>query len=136
MRPLLLIALIVLVGLGGCKKYEEGPLISYITKKARIVNEWQIDRVNSNLFRPNFYINIIEIKEDNTFIFKVSHIELIEGSWSFEERRSSVSFNWNTANALGGNGFSRLDCEILRLKENELWLIDKEDGSEYRFNPI
>lgn len=42
MNKILLVLSVLL--LFGCKKYEEGPSISFRTKKARLTNAWNIER--------------------------------------------------------------------------------------------
>ena len=47
MKRLVILMLIALTTtlLPACKKYEDGPYISFVSRKERVVNAWKIDKV-------------------------------------------------------------------------------------------
>lgn len=105
-----------------CKKYEDGPMFSLRTKKARLTGDWKIQSFTEDgVDITGFFSSSSEwnIESDNTY-----KINLIvtgvnstpeTGKWKFGEDKDDVYF---TDNATGEETAYR----ILRLKNTELWL--------------
>ena len=118
----LLIALLVAIILPSCGKYEEGPAISFRSKKSRLVNEWKIDEWYSagiNITqtqldtKPGF---VLKITEDGKWIESYtvgSGTNTTEKTWEFSSDKKNVNVS------IGGTSLS---YEILKLKQDELWL--------------
>jgi hypothetical protein len=49
---------LIFVFLFSCKKYEDGPLVSFRTKKTRITGVWKLDKI---------IVNGVEKNDDNFF---------------------------------------------------------------------
>lgn len=126
---LCLAALVSTTVLTSCKKYEDGPAFSLLTKKARLTGDWKIDNYTVNgddqtdllkgLFGENF---VWSIKKDGTYKMGGNLNET--GKWKFGEDKDDVTFTPDD---------SSQDPEtdrILRLKSKELWLKHTESNGD------
>lgn len=114
----------------GCKKYEDGPIISVRSKEERIANTWVIEKAydNGNDVTSDYDQYDLTMDKDHnaklTSNYKSGNVTFsfsTEGVWSFENNKNDLRLDFNN------NDADRV-YEILRLKENELWL--KEKGGE------
>lgn len=119
----------VAFGFSGCKKYPKGPILSFNTKKSRIVNLWKIKAIIIN--DTNQVLSIednsfsLEIKKNGTFEERVeSYIEndiqiptaSTEGKWQFDSSKENILMTFS------GIWENQKTYKILKLKTNELWL--------------
>lgn len=132
-----LIALSIL----SCRKYEEGPNISFRSKEARLTNSWGIESVTINgvenaqdpyyakqkhyLYPDGSYR--LTVIDPNTLI-----AENIQGSWVMYDRGTKLAI---TRNNYQGIADSVNDYKILKLFEKQLWLRSLDNTVEYHFVP-
>lgn len=104
-----------------CSKYEDGPLISLRTKKARLSNHWQIDAIEVNgIPRPDLLDKYsIEIKRRGEFTWLESSIER-SGMWAFDQNNENVILVFSINDVVTE---SKL-WEIRRLANAELWVTE------------
>ncbi len=112
------ITIVIISIFNGCKKYEEGPLFSLSSKKARVVNTWKYAKVfnfNSGSDYTSQYSNsYLEFKKDGTSI-QTDGSSSVVGKWDFATDKENI--------ILTGNGSSiSYNYQIRRLTSNELWL--------------
>ncbi len=124
-RPLLVLFGLSLL-ISSCKKYPEGPLVSFRTKKARMVNVWRVgkymidsqDRTSDfNTAFPNYTLTIG--KDDKYSITMYSNDSTIEkGRWYLAGEKDVVKFlpEGNTIWSGGAEVW-----QILKLKDKEVW---------------
>lgn len=120
--------------LTSCSPYEEGPAISLRSRTERLCNEWRLTRLYINgteqtlssfdqqttlEFKDNGTINYSYAVMDSTAIVITG-----SGTWEFNDDQTEV-FTTITY-TLGGT--EKDTFKILRLKEEELWLENNEDG--------
>jgi hypothetical protein len=108
-----------------CKKYEDGPMISLLTKKARITGDWVIDKVTVNgedktsdfqaAWGANF---VLKIEKDGKYHTDGAYPDA--GSWKFGEDKDDVYFTSDQP------GSKEQPFHILRLKSKELWLKETD----------
>jgi len=114
--------------LTSCKKYEEGPAISFRSKKSRVVNSWKVDKIIINGQPESFTDDItFNFKKDNTYEVLYDG-EREAGTWDFNSNKEEL--------ILKENGSSSAEIwKIIKLKNNELWVefIDYDDKIEIRF---
>jgi hypothetical protein len=127
-----------------CKKYEEGPGLSFRSKTKRLANHWKPEKklVNGDE-------DLLTDEEQNTvFIFDESGIYIkripngpyyisYEGTWEFKEKKEKLR-TYLSYTYFGDPVIEDITWEILRLKEKELWLEyinSNNDKIEYRFVP-
>lgn len=107
-----------------CNKYEEGPKISLLTKKARLTGDWEL---NSYSLQNNVLIythkeehSRIIIKKDGTGIHNVFYTEITDEAkfnWNFSNKKENLTFEYlNTIHPI------IQDYEIVKLTNKELWL--------------
>jgi hypothetical protein len=113
-----------------CKKYEEGPIVSVRSKEERVANTWVIEKAydNGNDVTSDYdQYDLMMDKDQNaklTSNYKSGNVTFsfsTEGVWSFENNKNDLRLDFDDDDA------DRV-YEILRLKEEELWL--KEKGGE------
>jgi len=117
--------LISIVILNGCSKYEDGPVFSLRSKKARLVNKWKlekllIDGIESGVqgqYPPNLDV-WVEFKKDDTF----ENFWGSNGKWEFNDSKEKIRL-------LSENSVLIKELTILALKENEL-KIEYESGNQ------
>mgnify|MGYP001172941706 FL=1 len=120
--------------LTSCSPYEEGPAISLRSRTERLCNEWRLTRLYINgteqtlssfdqqttlEFKDNGTVNYSYAVMDSTAIVITG-----SGTWEFNDDQTEV-FTTITY-TLGGT--EKGTFKILRLKEEELWLENNEDG--------
>jgi len=130
----LLTVLASILMLTSCSPYEEGPAISLRSRTERLCNEWRLTRLYINgteqtlssfdqqttlEFKDNGTVNYSYAVMDSTAIVITG-----SGTWEFNDDQTEV-FTTITY-TLGGT--EKDTFKILRLKEEELWLENNQDG--------
>jgi len=109
-----------------CKKYEDGPAVSLLTKTARLTGEWDVDEIARESLKG--WTLYIEFEKNGDFTLTEQdndgyYDDFIEkGSWEWESGKESVDVT------VSGE---REEFKILRLTNDELWFED-EDRDEWR----
>lgn len=110
-----------MAGISSCGKYEEGPGISFLTKKNRITNTWNLTSRTTNGSSTNLsnYTWEVVIKDDETYTSKATILGIPflneTGSWKFsDDKLDLLTTPTNSANTA--------TWEIVRLKKDELKL--------------
>lgn len=124
-----------------CGKYEDGPTFSLASKKARVANEWVIEKniadgVEQELTGYEQYYSYI-FEKDGTGKFKVeAHTQTYNGvdvdvaasetaiEWRFDDKKEKIQMRMADSNGQ----FEDWDDEwstILRLTSSEFWLQDQ-----------
>ena len=134
LNVILLTVLASILMLTSCSPYEEGPAISLRSRTERLDNEWRLTRLYINgteqtlssfdqqttlEFKDNGTVNYSYAVMDSTAIVITG-----SGSWEFNDDETEV-FTTITY-TLGGT--EKDTFKILRLKEEELWFENNEDG--------
>lgn len=127
-RVLLLLTLINLVFVA-CKKYPEGPTLSFRTKSARLENSWKITKYllngedKTSDAQSTYYKDyVLSISKSGSYNLSYSFfsIPLTEtGKWVFADDKRQVVFTKESGNTVANNGESTT-WTILKLKENEM----------------
>jgi len=130
-----------------CKKYPEGPALSLLTKKARIVNTWKIDKYleNDTDLTTDFKaihkdFTFLTTKEDTytiTRVFNLANASVVEkGNWALTSNKKNISLT--PTSITFGNVPNSSTWQIRKLYEKELWVINYDSNGkkiEYRFIP-
>ena len=105
-----------------CGKYEEGPGISLLTKKSRLVGDWDLkETVYGSITTTDTSDDILTFEKDGT-VKATDGSTTISGTWEFTSDKEKV----RTTYEFFGTPVSA-DFTILRLKSKELWLQDDDD---------
>ncbi len=120
--------------LTSCSPYEEGPAISLRSRTERLCNEWRLtwlylngteqtlssfDQQTTLEFKDNGTVNYSYAVMDSTAIVITG-----SGTWEFNDDQTEVITK--ITYVLGGTETDTF--KILRLKEEELWLENNQDG--------
>ena len=132
--------LFISVILFSCAKYEDGPAFSVRSKKERISNTWEIDKVLVDGIQVSSDFSRFKFDFSNDNSASISYLldddELIEyfGSWSlFEENQFQYVVQ---GDSLGVQSFIEQNWKIRRLKEVEFWLYNESSNIEIQLKPF
>jgi hypothetical protein len=116
-----------------CKKYEDGPSISFLSKKSRICGIWKIESVyynGINITQQNSYFyssSIYEFDIDKNFVYSFptcqGSFQLIEGNWELDSQKESITMKSESGAVLK-------EMKILRLKAKEMWVMETNGRDE------
>jgi hypothetical protein len=119
---LLVLVAFMVVAVTGCGKYDDGPGISFMPKKARLVNKWKLEKYYINDVEQTIGTStaIMELKKDNSWTYSDAGSALAwTGTWAFDGNKENL--------LMTSTGSSTADVsKILRLKSNELWLSNTD----------
>lgn len=125
-----ILPIILIIGaLAGCKKYEEGPSLSFRSREARVANTWKV---------ASYTIN----GTDNTSVLaNINYLETYDkdGNYSYSSSLGTGTGRWEFQSSdqeIKRSGVSSQSTEtlvILRLKEKEFWYyyLDGNDRHEF-----
>lgn len=121
-----------------CGMYEEGPDISFRSKIKRISNTWKIEQAfkdDEDISNNYNYWKVTLTPEGYFFFFfsldNSSFNINFTGTWELSDDKKIIEVFIQD----GLNNTTIQHYEIIRLKENEMWLIRQEDGEEWRMVP-
>lgn len=122
--PVAAVMLATLAGVSGCKKYPEGPAFTVNPKNARIANHWIVARAMENgqdvTDQYDHYDLILQsdgdAELDANYYFFGSHVIVVtHGTWMLTHKSENLFIDYE-------NDDLDVEYQILRLKENEMWL--------------
>ena len=115
-------SVLILALASGCKKYAEGPGLSLRSKEARVSNEWKIEQAYDYRDTMNVTQDYLgetwAFSKDGGFEEKDNGMINHLGKWSFSDNKDSLHVTLSTETD---------SYIILKLKENEMWLRDKDE---------
>lgn len=134
---------IVFLSFASCKKYENGPAISLMSKKARLANIWKVDTYYLNgQDKTEEYRGLVT--REKLIIFQSGDFDYSElSSWVWATPQYSGKWKFiNDKEVLelipDNTALKTKTYKILRLKNKSLWLEERvSDDSlvEYHFLP-
>lgn len=130
------------IGFLSCSKYEQGPGLSFRSKSKRLANSWRIQSVTVNGIEraqePLFAKQKHYIYEGGSYVINIINpntleAEDVQGSWTLYDDDRKLSVNRTNINGVTD---SLEDYQILKLKEQSLWLRSLDNTTEYHFVPF
>ena len=124
---LIIFVSMILVGIQGCKKYPEGPMISLNSRTSRLSNSWKVDnyKVNGDDFTSlvSGYTEIFST--DGNYSYKFGLISGT-GKWVFQNNDLEVRIT-------GTDNQSSETLFIQKLEEKQFWYyyMDGTDKKEF-----
>jgi hypothetical protein len=119
----------IFIATNGCKKYEEGPNLSFRSAKARASNAWRlesisidgVEKVGLSQYRTQIQNWLGDGVYNMTFIDPASGVnQRVDGTWILTDNNKQVSIiENNTVTGVAGNSIT---YNILKLKNNSMWL--------------
>jgi hypothetical protein len=137
-----LLGVTLLFGFSACRKYEEGPNISFRTKKARVTNNWRYESAQVNGVEVS--LDPYYAKQKHYFYRDGKYIQTIidpvtlearnlQGTWTMYDNDRKISV---TTKNFSGNIDSTNNYSILKLYEKQMWLRSTDNSREYHFVPF
>ena len=140
---LLIIAGLMTATLDSCKKYEDGPAISFRSKKKRVVNTWRLDKYYWNGIEATSSLLIAGYTEEYTdngsysrsYIDKDGDFFSETGKWDFDSDKDNLVINGVSSIELTDKNstVTNTNSTILKLKQNELWYQFQNGGDLHEF---
>lgn len=127
-KILLSVLSIAVLSVTACKKYQEGPVISLHSKTERVANNWKVGQAldKGNDVTSSYTKYDLDLAKNGSASLTAKYKFLgsdyaftTKGTWVFVSNKDKISFDFDNNDADGV-------YQILKLKENEMWL--KSDG--------
>ena len=127
---LILLSTITITSIESCKKYPDGPVLTFESRTARVANTWKVD---------NYKIN------------DVDYTSLVSGYTETYSTDGNYSFSWGVLVGTGSWAFQNNDAEIritgvdnmssetlyiLKLEEKEFWYYYMDGNDKKEFHMI
>ncbi len=134
MKKTIFIALLAItaISLDSCKKYPDGPSISFRSRAERVANTWKVESCTRNGSDVTSSFNNINYTETYTKDGNYSYNTSVgggSGKWAFENSDKQIKRN-------GVSGQSSEDLTILKLKECQFWFSYVDGGDTYVFHML
>jgi hypothetical protein len=125
-----LLTLSVAFTAGSCKKYDEGPVISFHSRAERVANTWKVDnyKVNGN--------------DQTSLVSDYTETYTKEGAYSYSWGALSGTGTWafqNKDKEIRLTGTSNQDSHtliILKLEEKQFWYYYMDGSDKHEFHLI
>lgn len=138
----MVLALIGVVIMNSCRKYEEGPNISLRKKEARVTNNWRIEsaQLNGNevSLDPYYAKQKHYMYRDGKYILTIiDPVSLearnLQGTWTLYDNDRKIAL---TTKNFSGNIDSTNDFNILKLYNKQFWIRKTDNSLELHFVPF
>lgn len=139
---ILLIAVLGMVTVSSCRKYEEGPNVSLRTKKARVTNNWRVESVQvdgvEKSMDPYWAKQKHYMYRDGKYIVTIIDPVTLEarnlqGTWVLYDDDRKIAL---TTKNFSGNIDSTTDYNILKLYNKQFWIRKTDNSMELHFVPF
>lgn len=134
MKKILIITTLIAFMAAGCSKYDEGPAVSFIPKKARLANYWKVDKAydDGKDVTSSYDQYSLNLNKDHTASLTAkynygpfTYEGTTKGVWSFENKKEDLKLDFESDDA-------DATYQILRLSSDELWLRQRGGSVELR----
>lgn len=134
---ILSVAAVLLGGIAftACKKYDEGPAVTLMTKKARLAGSWEIEAWlengvdNTSDYRTLISSETFTIEKDGSYTsattFTIGGSDTDSGTWEFINDKEDVKTLSNVTGATPDT------MHLIRLKNKEFWTKEVSGGNTY-----
>lgn len=137
MNKILTLAFIFTLILSSCKKYDDGPSLSFRSKKERLANTWVFESVVNSAGEVEtadyaLWELTLDKKGDALITYRFSTITNTEdATWSFESSKTRLKIDYSTS--LITSLFPK-EYIIKKLKEKDM-VLESEDGRTFTLRP-
>ncbi|GAB4303254.1 MAG: hypothetical protein Kow0068_25640 [Marinilabiliales bacterium] len=119
-KLMLAAAVLVMLNFNSCKKYDDGPTFSLMSKKARLTGEWEVVKIEGGQ-EPDDGELILEFEKNGDFKVTYdygSYSYSYEGDWTWEDKKETLEIE------IAGD---KVEWEVKRLTNKELWFEDGDN---------
>lgn len=152
-----IISTLLVILFNSCKKYDEGPLISFRSKAKRLYGSWDISKamvndIDSTILFSSYTDATVNLINDEHSIYVVlsdnkinpKPQQYLTGIWIWESNKNNINFRFDnpTDNELNRLYFGPLQAgmdyswEIKRLTNNEFFIETIYQNDNYRIELI
>jgi len=137
---------LVVASIPACKKYEDGPGLSFRSKTKRLVNNWKLDKYlwngsdkTSSLLITNY---TEEYTEDGTYSRSYNDDDgdpfSDTGNWEFDDEKDNILIKGVSSIELTDENSTVTNTKvtILKLKKKELWYHFENGGDDHEFHLV
>jgi hypothetical protein len=124
------LSLFLVTSLESCKKYDDGPMISFRSRAERVANNWKVDSYNVN--DNNQTSLLADYKESYTKEGNYSYTWGIlagTGTWSFQNKDKEILL-------LGSSNQEDHVLFILKLEEESFWYYYMDGNDKHELHLI
>ncbi len=119
-----------------CGKFEEGPRISFLSVKSRVMGEWTLEKyVLDGEDITETYLNgrteEFKFQGDNVMEYKTLSNDVVEGNWEIEDNMVLMELKMTTPEGLPY--IEQDTLPLVRLTNKEMW-ARYENGVEKHFS--
>ena len=149
--PLLTAVLFAVLALTSCGKYDEGPALSFITKKERISNIWKVNYVEDNGPGQPGYPVTLDMFDRNELILTIDkngkvrvrmkgdrpQEVIYNGNWQFMDNERYLEWKWSEE-VTGMVAVFNLNplYRIRMLREDQLHLTSEDGRFRLHLSPM
>jgi hypothetical protein len=113
-----------------CKKYEEGPAFSLLTRKARVANTWKVENYKIN---GDDYTSLVSsytetFTKGGAYNYSWGILDG-SGTWTFQNNDKEIKLN-------GSNSQASRTLFILKLEDKAFWYYYMESNDRKEFHMI
>lgn len=123
--------------LGSCRKYEDGPSFSFISKKERVTNTWTASEIFRNDIdeTKDFDIYSMQFTKNGRLTWTIQPAGFSapvseSADWELASVKEQIKLTFDTPDPVSGET-RLLYMDILRLTEDQLWISFLQDGDYY-----
>jgi len=117
-----------------CGKFEEGPRISFLSVKSRVMGEWTLEKyMLDGEDITETYLNgrteEFKFQADNVMEYKTLSNDVVEGNWEIEDNMVLMELKMTTPEGLP---YIELDTlPLVRLTNKEMWARYENDVEKH-----
>ncbi len=103
------------IALNSCKKYDDGPMVSLMSRRSRLINEWKIDsyKINGTDFTSLVSGYTETFKKDDSYSYSWGILSG-SGTWKFQNNAEQVKLS-------GNDDQSSRTLFLTKLENDALW---------------
>lgn len=126
----ILLGIITLTSIQSCKKYPEGPGISFRSKTERVSNTWKVDnyKINGSDYTSLVVGYIETFSKDGNYSFSFGSI-VGTGKWEFQNKEMEIRIT-------GTSNQSSETLFIQKLEEKQFWYYYMDGNDKMEFHMI
>ena len=128
-----------------CKKYQDGPYLSFRSKNSRLINSWTcVGALDYNTSPPSpvaLFDRTLVLEEDGTFKMDFALVQdgifiedSLEGTWLLGQNKEVVDFDCSFYLAVESPYDSLFYMDIMELRANHIELLGPEN-TKFFFDP-
>jgi hypothetical protein len=127
---LALIAVIAMPAIQGCKKYADGPMLSFHSKAERVANTWKVDnyKINGSDYTSLVVGYVETFSKDGNYSYSWGSTHGT-GVWAFQNKNAEIRIT-------GIDHQSSETLFILKLEEKQFWYYYMDGNDRMEFHMV